>query len=107
MIRFDGQKFPARRRAIEQSPTLDRMVLLGELGDRVGTASDLRMFYEFRKTTTIYATRIMEDFEVETLEGLHTGKAGDYLAVGVHGEMYPIDGDVFKASYEEVPRASS
>jgi hypothetical protein len=60
-------------------------------------------FREYRKTQTILATRISEPFEVETLEGLHTGKAGDWLAVGAHGECYPIDADVFADTYEEVP----
>jgi hypothetical protein len=41
-----------------------------------------------------------ESFIVSTLEGLMTGKAGDYLAIGAYGEMYPIDKQVFEDTYE-------
>jgi len=81
MIRFSGYKDPARRAAAESE---------GGLND----------FRPYRKTTLTYAVRIPEEFEVETLEGLHTGKAGDWLAIGPAGEMYPIDAEVFSASYE-------
>ena len=56
----------------------------------------------YRKTSITYAVQIGEPFQVHTLEGLHDGKAGDWLAVGLHGEMYPIDADVFAATYEEI-----
>ena len=54
---------------------------------------------EYKKRTTIHAVRMDEDFEVQTLEGLMKGKAGDWLARGVKGELYPIAADVFKSSY--------
>lgn len=57
---------------------------------------------EYRKTATTYAVKMPDAFEVDTLEGLHSGKPGDYLAVGAHGEMYPIDAAVFEATYELV-----
>lgn len=57
-------------------------------------------FEPYRKTTITYAVRIDEPFEVDTLEGIHTGEAGDYLAIGHHGEMYPIDAAVFADTYE-------
>jgi hypothetical protein len=28
------------------------------------------------------------------------GKKGDYLIVGIHGEMYPIDNEIFKKTYD-------
>ncbi len=59
-------------------------------------------FREYRKVQTIYATQITEPFEVDTIEGLHVGKAGDWLAIGAHGEAYPIDASVFADTYEEV-----
>ena len=82
MRRFDGQKDPDRRMAAAR----------GDAGMR-----------EYRKTATIYAVRMAEAFQVHTIEGLHDGKAGDWLAIGVAGEMYPIDAEVFAATYEEVP----
>jgi hypothetical protein len=42
-----------------------------------------------------------EPFTVDTLEGVQRGKAGDYLAIGLHGEMYPIDKEVFEETYDE------
>jgi len=59
-------------------------------------------FQEYRKTATALACRMEETFEVETIEGVMSGKAGDYLAIGTAGEMYPIDAAVFEASYERV-----
>lgn len=57
-------------------------------------------FVAYRKTVLTYAVRMDEPFEVETLEGTMTGQPGDYLAVGVQGEMYPIAASVMDASYE-------
>jgi len=57
---------------------------------------------QYRKTTTIRAVRMEKDFAVLTLEGLVKGKAGDWLARGVKGELYPIAADVFDRTYEEV-----
>jgi hypothetical protein len=89
MLQLDGKKNPDRRRAVEKSKVI-------ELGEDHAVAA------EYRKTTTIFAIQLLEPFEVDTLEGLHTGKAGDYLAVGAAGELYPIDAAVFAATYEKV-----
>lgn len=85
MAYFDGLKDRSRRIAVEE-------------GQRVGDNT----FKPFRKTTVTYAARIMEPFDVDTPEGLHSGKEGDWLAVGAHGEMYPIDAAVFADTYEPV-----
>ena len=55
---------------------------------------------EYRKKTTIRAVRMEKDFAVLTLEGMVKGKAGDWLAKGVKGELYPIAADVFDRTYE-------
>ena len=39
---------------------------------------------------------------IETLEGTHEAKFGDYIIKGIQGEMYPCKPDIFKATYEEV-----
>ncbi len=54
----------------------------------------------FRKTAPARAMQIEEPFSVETLEGTMEGKAGDWLMIGVNGEMYPCDAEVFDKSYE-------
>lgn len=85
MKRFAGGKDPARR-------------ALAAAGNHplVGP------FHEYRKTATALACRMDEPFEVETIEGVMSGKAGDYLAIGTAGEMYPIDAAVFEGSYERL-----
>jgi hypothetical protein len=83
MARFSGKKNPVRRARVA-----------------TGRAVFDREFRPARKTTLTYVAQINEPFEVDTLEGLHTGKAGDYLAIGAHGEAYPIDQDVFAETYE-------
>jgi len=40
-----------------------------------------------------------QDFEVETLEGLMKGRAGDYLVEGVDGELYPCRREIFEETY--------
>ena len=42
-------------------------------------------------------------FKCDTIEGDDIrGKAGDYLAQGIKGELYPIAAEVFHETYEEV-----
>ena len=99
--RFDGRKDPNRRHwALHLADPIDahpRTVTYDVAGL---PRADRERFAEYRKTQTVIACRMNEPFEVDTLEGRHTGKAGDYLAVGAHGEMYPIDAAVFEATYE-------
>jgi len=55
-----------------------------------------------KKPIPIQAMSISEPFVVDTLEGKHTGNAGDYLVIGVRGERYPVRKDIFEESYEAV-----
>lgn len=55
-----------------------------------------------KKPIPIRCTQISEPFEVETLEGVMKGQPGDWLVVGVHGEMYPIAKDIFDKTYDLV-----
>jgi hypothetical protein len=43
---------------------------------------------------------MQEPFRVETLEGTLEGKAGDYLMIGVRGEMYPCAKEIFEETYD-------
>ena len=90
-LHFDGKKNPERREYVETLPEKP----IDPLADR---------FRAYLKMTLTYAAQVSVPFTVDTLEGLHSGNAGDYLAVGVHGEMYPIDAAVFEATYEEVTK---
>ncbi len=58
---------------------------------------------EYRKRATIFAVKMEQPFVVPTLEGVMSGKAGDWLAKGIHDELYPIDAKIFNESYTIVP----
>lgn len=94
MLRFDGKKDTARRDAVERGEVV-RLDVTNEPGVQTGLA-----FRAWIKTVPTYAVRVTVPFEVDTLEGLHVAKEGDYLAIGAHGEMYPIDAEVFEATYQ-------
>jgi len=53
-----------------------------------------------KRPAEVHATRIDEPFSVQTLEGVMTGKAGDFLIRGIDGELYPCDADIFKRTYD-------
>ncbi len=60
-------------------------------------------FEHYRKLpVVIHAVQIDSPFEVDTLEGMHTGSPGDFLIMGIQGELYPCKPDIFAATYEEV-----
>lgn len=40
--------------------------------------------------------------EIETLEGAHTARPGDYIIKGVKGELYSCKPDIFEMTYEVV-----
>ncbi len=56
----------------------------------------------FRKKATVQALAMSEPFQVETLEGVVDGAAGDYLARGAKGEYYVIPRGFFDANYVTV-----
>lgn len=75
------------------------------LNEDARRASDLRSvgFTCFRKTALTWAKKMDVPFQCDTLEGDNIqGKAGDYLCIGVKGEMWPVDAEVFESTYEEV-----
>lgn len=65
------------------------------------TKMDPSAKYYVKKPIAIRAIQINEPFEVTTMEGTLTGKIGDYLMEGIHGELYPCDRTIFEESYEE------
>jgi len=40
--------------------------------------------------------------DLETLEGTMRAEIGDWIIVGVKGEVYPCKPDIFEVTYEEV-----
>lgn len=53
-----------------------------------------------KKPIPVKCIQIDEPFKVETMEGVLDAKAGDYLMIGIHGEMYPCDRKIFHETYE-------
>ena len=53
-----------------------------------------------KRPITVHAKQINEEFRVNTLEGDYKqGKAGDYLMMGVDGELYICDKVIFAKTY--------
>jgi len=57
-----------------------------------------------KKPIVIKATVITQPMDVETLEGTMHGSVGDYLIIGIQGEKYFCNPDIFKMTYEKVLR---
>ncbi len=53
-----------------------------------------------KRPIPIRCLQIDEPFEVETMEGVLRGKKGDWLMVGVDGEVYPCDREIFEKTYD-------
>ena len=65
-----------------------------------GEIPDLPVKKAVKKPIEVRCIEMSEPFRVETMEGTLDGKAGDYLMIGVRGEMYPCDREVFKETYD-------
>ncbi|SRX56203.1 PGDYG domain-containing protein [Aequorivita sp. CIP111184] len=53
-----------------------------------------------KKPIAIKCVQVDEEFEVETMEGVMKGKPGDWLMVGVNGEVYCCDAAIFEKTYD-------
>jgi len=61
----------------------------------------------YRKKPVIVRAYVTEIKQViHTLEGDMTADPGDYIIMGVKGEMYPCKPDVFHETYESVEDAA-
>lgn len=65
-----------------------------------GSVPDLPFQQAVKKPLPVRCIQINEPFEVETLEGVFRGKAGDFLIIGVEGEMYPCEQEIFRKTYD-------
>lgn len=50
----------------------------------------------------VVAKKMRDAFEVQTLEGTVTGKPGDFLVTGPHGESWPVAAHIFEATYQRL-----
>lgn len=53
-----------------------------------------------KKPIPVKCCQINEPFEVETLEGIMQGKEGDWLMIGIKGEMWLCDKAIFEETYD-------
>ena len=67
-----------------------------------GNPPDLVYEKAVKKPIPVNCVQIQEPFVVETMEGPMKGKKGDWLMIGIHGEMYPIDQEIFQKTYDIV-----
>ena len=65
---------------------------------------DLNFKKAIKKAIPIKCFQINEPFEVQTMEGVMKGKKGDWLMVGISGEMYPCDDEIFRRTYDLTKR---
>ena len=56
----------------------------------------------YMKTAPIRAKQMDKPFRVTTKEGPVTGKAGDYLCLGVENELWPVDKAIFEKTMKKV-----
>lgn len=61
---------------------------------------DLKFRKAVKKPIAIKCFQMNEPFEVQTIEGNMKGKKGDWLMVGISGEMYPCNNTIFMKTYE-------
>jgi hypothetical protein len=65
-----------------------------------GEIPDFPFRQAVKKPIPVRCMQMQEAFQVETMEGVLEGKPGDYLMIGVRGEMYPCAKDIFNETYE-------
>jgi hypothetical protein len=62
-------------------------------------------FQKFRKKPVVILAKQLQEGEMEfihTLEGTMQANPGDWIIIGVAGEMYPCRDDIFAKTYEPV-----
>jgi hypothetical protein len=55
-----------------------------------------------KKPISVSAVEMNDYFEVITMEGVMTGRPGDFLIRGIKDELYPCQRNIFLESYENV-----
>ncbi|MAZ28442.1 MAG: hypothetical protein CL868_15365 [Cytophagaceae bacterium] len=66
----------------------------------LGEVPDLDFSTARKKPIAIQCIQIHEEFTVESMEGLMHGKEDDWLMIGVTGEMYVCDNEIFIKTYD-------
>ena len=64
---------------------------------------DLPFTQAVKKPIPVRCIQIKETFTVETLEGVMQGKPNDWLMLGEHRDMWVVDENIFRDTYDLVP----
>jgi hypothetical protein len=65
-----------------------------------GQVPDKEYSYAIKKPIPQRVIQIEEAFKVDTMEGTLDAKAGDFLMIGIKGEMWPVDQEIFYQTYD-------
>jgi hypothetical protein len=55
-----------------------------------------------KRPVVVEAYQMNQPFYVQTLEGVMQGKENDFVIVGIRGELYPCDHEIFYDTYLKV-----
>ena len=55
-----------------------------------------------KKPVIVSAYQTGDALDIYTLEGVMRANPGDWIVLGVSGEVYPVKSDIFEKTYEEV-----
>lgn len=55
-----------------------------------------------KKPVVVKAFKTETELRIETLEGNMKANSGDWVIMGVNGEVYPCKPDIFEKTYEKV-----
>ncbi len=69
-----------------------------------GSINKFAMHTYVKRPVKVQAKKMDAPFDVETLEGVMHGNAGDYLVIGTKGEQYPCKPDIFEAIHQIAPQ---
>lgn len=61
----------------------------------------IMVFHRYvKKPIPIRAEKLSRSMDIDTLEGVFHGKKGDYHVIGVKGEHYIVDKEIFELTYD-------
>ncbi len=100
MVGVEDELYPCSKEVFAESYTLL------EINEKIHFESLDTLQLPFRlavkKPLPVRYLQMQEPFIIEGPDGKLEGGAGDYLMVGVKGELYPCSKEVFEKTYEKV-----
>ena len=88
------QKKPVKIEAVELTEDVHNSI--------VQLCAENRMQIKNQTIEAVWSIGGVPEFVIETLEGDMHAKIGDYLIIGVQGEIYSCKPDIFAETYQKV-----